>query len=170
MKRKGFIDLSWGWYGVALIVCLASYLLSEVSDEKYKETNESCVQNGSMHKECKEVMADKKMTNFEYMLFVNELYKKEQEAYQAKERDETLRFMQQEEEMRHSRSPEVIKQKAIASCQEKGFDGYAYNLQNQNAISCSNGKIKDGCVETSTGFMCGDVTFTTSKHADKTQD
>lgn len=104
----------------------------------------------------------------QFVVFIykeNEIAKKEQAAQEAKDRDETLRFMQQEEEMRHSRSPEVIKQKAIASCQEKGFDGYAYNLQNQDAISCSNGKIKDGCVETSTGFMCGDVTFTSFKSA-----
>lgn len=45
----------------------------------------------------------------------------------------------------------------IAQCKKDGFLGY---VENKNDLKCSNGEIKDGCIVTSTGVMCGDSTFT----------
>lgn len=54
---------------------------------------------------------------------------------------------------------------AISDCKKGEFVGYA---ESKSDLHCSNGEIKDGCVVTSTGFMCGDVTFTSFKNSAQT--
>lgn len=68
------------WASFAVFLWCASYLVSEVSKEKYTEILTPCLPASVMHEECKEIMSDKKMTNFEYLVFKNELAEKEQEA------------------------------------------------------------------------------------------
>lgn len=62
-----------------------------------------------------------------------------------------------EEFKKLSNSIDEHREKVLSECKKSGFTGYA---ESKSDLLCSNGEIKDGCIVTSTGVMCGDVTFT----------
>lgn len=69
-----------GAFLIMFTTSLASYLLSEADKEKYDKIKQPCTPSGLMHRECKDVMSDKKMTNFEYLVFQDKLAKKQKEV------------------------------------------------------------------------------------------
>lgn len=65
-----------------------------------------------------------------------------------------------------SKSIDEHRENTLSECKKSGFSGYA---ESKNDLICSNGETKDGCVVTSTGFMCGDVTFVKFSDENKSQ-
>lgn len=50
---------------------------------------QKCLHRAVVHEECKEVMSDNKMTNFEYLVFQNELAQKQKEIMASSVLNET---------------------------------------------------------------------------------
>lgn len=65
------------WLAIAMIFWVLSYLISEVEKDKYTEIKTSCAKGELMHEECKKIMLDKEVTNFEYIIFKYDLSEKE---------------------------------------------------------------------------------------------
>jgi hypothetical protein len=54
------------------------------------------------------------------------------------------------------RQTKIIPEPIVSECKNIGFHGYVIS---SNGSSCSNGEIKDGCIITKNGKICGNFNY-----------